>query len=194
MQAKEVTLFSGGARGAETAFGEAAAANGVGEVHFTFEGHHIHRLVGVRHLSAEELDKVDVVLTEVSRRLKRDYITLPWMRRILQSIGYQINNGFQVFVVGHILPDGTVKGGTGWAAELGKMFNRPLHVYDMDVKGWFTWKNDAWTPDLPQITYKTFCGTGTRNLTPDGEKAIADLFARSFGPDGRLSTEGCNCQ
>jgi len=34
---------------------------------------------------------------------------------------------------------------------------------------------------MPVISEKTFVGTGTRNLTEDGLKAIQDLFTRSFG-------------
>jgi hypothetical protein len=180
MKAKDVTLFSGGARGSETAFGETAAAYGVAEVNFTFDGHHIQRKSDMRSLATEDLVKGDVTMTEVSRRLHRDYSTRPWMRQILQSIWHQVNNGYQVFVVGAIQSDGTVKGGTGWAAELGKMFNRPLHVYDIERHDWFAWRNGTWVTDLPTIKHNTICGTGTRNIPEEGVKAIQDLFARSF--------------
>ena len=35
-------------------------------------------------------------------------------------------------------------------------------------------------PDEPVILHETFCGTGTRNLSDEGKKAIEDLFSRSF--------------
>lgn len=181
MRPEDVTLYSGGARGAEAAFGEVAEGYGVAEVNFTFDGHHIHRTKGVRRLTPEELAKGDVSMTEVAKRLHRDYSTRPWMRQILQSIWHQVNNGFQVFVVGTIQNDGTVKGGTGWAAELAKMWNRPLHVFDQERGHWFTWRNDTWIEDEPVIAHKAICGTGTRNLNDAGRKAIEDLFARSFG-------------
>ncbi|WP_025321829.1 hypothetical protein [Deferrisoma camini] len=180
MKPEDVTLYSGGARGAEAAFGETAAKHGVAEVNFTFEGHHIQRTESTRSLSANELAKGDVSMVEVAKRLGRDYSTRPWMRQILQSIWHQVNNGYQVFVVGTIQNDGTVKGGTGWAAELAKMWNRPLHVFDQERGHWFTWRNDTWIEDEPVIAHKTVCGTGTRNLNDAGRKAIEDLFARSF--------------
>ena len=181
MQPQDVTLYSGGARGAEAAFGEVASEHGVNEVSFTFDGHHIQRRVNTRSLSPEDLAKGDVSMTEVSKRLHRDYSTRPWMRQILQSIWHQVNNGYQVFIVGVILNDGTVKGGTGWAGELAKMWNRPLHVFDQEQGHWFTWRNDTWIEDRPVIAHRTICGTGTRNLNEAGRKAIEDLFARSFG-------------
>jgi hypothetical protein len=96
-----------------------------------------------------------------------------------------INNGYQVFAVGWIQPDGTVKGGTGWGVELAKLFNRPVSVYDQDRNGWYSWKDGQWVSDTPIIAHPTFVGTGTRNLTAEGQKAIEDLFAASFGPAGK---------
>ena len=75
--------------------------------------------------------------------------------------------------------DGSVKGGTGWAVELAKMFNRPLHVFDQPSKQWFTWK-DSWKEDTPKIEYDTFVGSGTRYLSDTGREAIEKLFTDSF--------------
>ena len=180
MNANEVTLFSGGAKGAEAAFGEMAAAHGLKETNYTFPGHHINRSTNMYTLTAEELTKSDVSLTEVSKRLGRDYSTRPWLRQILQSIWHQVNNGYQVFVVGEILWDGTVKGGTGWAAELAKMYNRPLYVFDQIKEDWFTWKDETWVEETPVIEHKTICGTGTRHINEAATQAISDLFRRSF--------------
>ena len=55
MNPAECILFSGGAPGAEAAFGEAAERHGVQEVNFTFEGHAIARRRGTRVLTREEL-------------------------------------------------------------------------------------------------------------------------------------------
>jgi len=180
MNPQEVTLYSGGARGAEAAFGKMAEAHGVSQVNFTFDGHHIQNQTNARPLSREELDKSNVSMGEVSKRLNRDFSTRPWMRQILQSIWHQVNSGYQVFVVGSIHSDGTVTGGTGWAAELAKMFNRPLHVFDQEKGHWFTWRNGTWVEEVPTIGHKTVCGTGTRHLNEAGERAIGDLFSRSF--------------
>lgn len=182
IKANEVTLYSGGARGAESAFGEAAAVHGVKEINFTFPGHHIERSVSTVTLTQEELAQADMVMSEVSRRLQRDYSSRPWMRQILQSICHQVNKGYQVFVVGVIQSDLSVKGGTGWAAELAKLFNRPLHVYDQEKKAWFGWHAGGWVMEEPFIMHYNVCGTGTRHLTEDGAKAIRELFDRSFGP------------
>ncbi|MCA9565098.1 MAG: hypothetical protein KC561_16485, partial [Myxococcales bacterium] len=105
----------------------------------------------------------------------------PLFRRVLQSIWHQVNTAGEVFVVGVIQSDGTVKGGTGWAAELAKHLGKSLRVYDQERKGWFGWADNGWSPiTAPVITRRRFTGTGSRFLTDHGRKAIQDLFLRSF--------------
>ncbi|RZW19257.1 MAG: hypothetical protein EX260_07910, partial [Desulfobulbaceae bacterium] len=88
-------------------------------------------------------------------------------------------SGYQVFVIGSIQEDGSVKGGTGWAVQLAKMFNRPLYVFDQPSAKWFAWK-DGWQEDSPRIQYETFVGSGTRYLNDAGRAAIEKLFEESF--------------
>ena len=113
-------MFSGAAKGAESAFGEAAERHGIQEVNFTFEGHGDARTRGIRVLTNLELRQGDVSLAYVSRLMNRTFTDTPLFRKVLQSIWHQVNNGQEIYVVGQILEDGTVKGGTGWGAEFAK--------------------------------------------------------------------------
>jgi SpoU rRNA methylase family enzyme len=177
----ECTLYSGGANGAEAAFGEACEAWGVHEVNFTFEGHKQVRGRGRYELSPRELAAGDVSLVYVSRRLNRTYSEGSLIRRVLQTLWHMVSRSQQVFVIGQIQDDGTVVGGTGWSVELARMWNKSLWVYDQDQNGWFRWDGESWIPGTPLITSIHFTGTGTRYLTDEGRAAIRDLFARSFG-------------
>ncbi len=177
----EITLYSGGHKGAEAAFGKLAGQWGIREVNFSFEGHNAVRTNGVQVLSAEELKKGDISMEIVSTRMGRSYAKAEKIRKVFQTIFHMVINGWHVLAIGWIQPDDTVKGGTGWGVELAKLFNRPISVYDQDRKGWFSWKDNKWEADEPVITDKTFVGTGTRNLTEDGQSAILALFERSFG-------------
>jgi hypothetical protein len=185
MNRPDCILFSGGAPGAETAFGESAERHGVEEVNFTFEGHKMGRARGVRMLNHEELQAGDVSLAYVSNLMHRRYTDAPTIRRVLQTMWYQVNSGQEIYVVGAILDDGTVRGGTGWGAEFAKLCNKPLFVFDQDKDGWFEWTGDTWAARtgtaLPVITHPHFTGTGTRAPTPSALKAIEGLFDRSFG-------------
>ncbi len=178
----KITLYSGGHKGTEAEFGRLAEAWNIDEVNISFEGHIAERTRGIKMLSREELQKGDVSMEIVSKRMKRTYSRADKIRKVIQSIFHMVNNGHHVITVGWIQPDDTVKGGTGWGVELAKLFNRPLNVYDQDRKGWFSWQNGKWVENTPVITSDTFAGTGTRNLSDDGRQALRDLFIRSFGP------------
>jgi hypothetical protein len=185
MNARDCILFSGGAPGAEAEFGACAERYGVEEVNFTFDGHKIVRHRGVRVLNHEELQSGDVSFEYVSRLMNRRYTDAPAIRKVLQTIWYQVNNGQEIYVVGAVLPDGTVRGGTGWGAEFAKLCNKPLHVFDQEKDRWFTWIGTEWQPrpasDSPVITHPHFTGTGTRTIQENGRVAIEGLFKRSFG-------------
>jgi hypothetical protein len=181
MKREDVILFSGGAQGAEEAFGACAESFGVEEVNFSFDGHKPARTRGLRVLNHEELAAGEVSLAYVSRLMNRRYPDTPTFRKILQSIWYQINNGQEIYVIGAIQPDQTVRGGTGWGAEFAKLCNKPLFVFDQEKNGWFKWTGDSWEGGQePVIQHIHFTGTGTRVLTPQGQKAITGLFSRSF--------------
>jgi hypothetical protein len=177
----QFTFYGGGHRGTEVEFGRLAEQYGVQEINYSFDGHQPERNKGLHILSSDELKKGDISMEIVSMRMNRNYSQVDKIRKVFQLIFHMVNSGLQIFAVGWIQPDGTVKGGTGWAVELGKLFNRPLSVFDQDRNEWFTWKDSGWVEDLPSIDYNTFVGTGTRNLTDGGKRAIKDLFSRSFG-------------
>jgi len=179
-QSDQFTFYGGGHRGTEAEFGRQAEQFGIREVNYSFEGHQPARAKGIVILSPEELKKGDISMEIVSIRMNRTYSEIHKIRKVIQSIFHMVNSGLQVFAVGWIQPDDTVKGGTGWAAELAKLFNRPLSVFDQERNQWYTWKDNAWVEDLPKVVHTTFVGTGTRNLTETGRQAIKDLFTRSF--------------
>lgn len=180
MDLSNFTLYSSGLKGAETAFGEAAEKLGIKEVVFSFEGHKLTRDKNVVILDKEQLERGDISMELASRMLNRTYYETDKIRKVLQTIFHMVNSGHQVFVIGAIQEDGSVKGGTGWAVELAKMFNRPLHVFDQPQGKWFAWKSGSWEEDSPRIEYDTFVGSGTRYLNDAGREAIDKLFSDSF--------------
>jgi hypothetical protein len=174
------TLLSGGAPGAEAAFGEVAERYGAHEVTFSFAGNETAHSRGLVELSDEEPDRGgarNLHPGPAPPNLSQDSA----IQRLLKSIWHQVATAGEVFVVGEIQPDRTVKGGTGWGAELARHFRKPLYVFDQVKNGWFQWKDGDWKETTPPRIERTrFCGTGTRHLTETGRKAIAELFERSF--------------
>jgi hypothetical protein len=181
LRKEDVILFSGGARGAEAEFGLNAERHDIEEVNFNFEGHQIERNRGLRILNHEELAQGGISLAYVSKLMHRQYPHTEHMRKVFQCIWWQVNKGQEIYVIGKILPDGTVKGGTGWGAEFAKLCNKPLFVFEQEQDQWFRWNRERWDAiDPPRVEHIHFTGTGTRFLQDNARKAIADLFDRSF--------------
>ncbi len=176
------TLLSGGANGAEAAFGAAAERRGLSEINFSFARRDPARLRGLVELSDAELERGSVSEAYITAQLHRSFPDTPTFQRLLKSIWHQVSTAGEVFAIGEILDDDTVKGGTGWGAELAKHLRKRLYVYDQTKLQWFTWTGDRWTEvEALRIRRTRFTGTGTRFLTDAGRQAIEDLFERSFG-------------
>ena len=178
---KNYTLYSGGLKGAESYFGEAAEKWGVKEVNFCYSGQKTNRQENLVVLSDADLKRGDISMELVSKMMHRTYYETEKIRKVLQVIFHMVNKGHQVFVIGTILEDNTVKGGTGWAVELAKLFNRPLSVYDQAKDHWYTWKQGAWVRENPKISHDTFVGLGICNFLENGRQPINRLFEEAFG-------------
>jgi hypothetical protein len=61
-----------------------------------------------------------------------------------------VNAASQVFVVAPSMDDGTVRGGTGWGAELARLWKKPLFVFDQQKHGWFRWNDKSWEIASPR--------------------------------------------
>jgi len=182
LPAGSFTLLSGGAAGTEAFFGEAAERHGLDEVHFTFPGRESSRARGVVELTRDELERGAVSEAYVQAQLHRSFPKTEKFQKLLKSIWHQVATAGEVFVVGQLQDDQTVKGGTGWGAELARHFHKRLHVFDQNQEQWFHWNDGAWQKvETPRIQKTRFCGTGTRDLSDVGRAAINKLFENSFG-------------
>lgn len=176
------TLLSGGAAGAEQVFGECAEKYGLAELNFSFSGRETARTRGVVNLTTEELEQGHVSQVYLQAHMHREYPDTDTFHKILQTIWHQVNTAGEVFAVGELLPDKTMKGGTGWAVELARHQHKTVYVFDQEIGTWHKWYDNTWNQvDAPRITCRRFTGTGTRNINDAGRKAIDELFTRSFG-------------
>ena len=185
------TLYSGGAAGSEACFGQQSERFGLKEVHFSYPGHEPARERGLLVLSERDLRKGDVSLAYANRRMARSFELSHAFRRILQTQWHQVHSADQVLVVGELLEDGTLRGGTGWAGELSRIWGKPLWVFDQPREQWFHWnvRESLWQESRPpKIQSVRFCGTGTRQLSDAGRRAIESVFEDSFGASGLTSS------
>jgi len=178
---ERIHLIHGGHKGTEAEFGVAAGKWSLKETTLSYEGHNMARSVNVEVLSDDELGKGRVSMEFVFERMGRRFIQGKGMSRVIHLLFHIVVRSDELFTIGSIQSNGTVKGGTGWGVELAKLFNRPVHVFDQDKKGWFRWDESDWTAHEPILPEGTISVTGTRNLTDAGRQAITDLFERSLG-------------
>jgi hypothetical protein len=176
-------LLSGAAEGSEAEFGALAERWGVVERHVTFAGRKTARTRGLVTLSPQELKQGDVSWTYLKAHMHREYKRTTEFRKVMQSIWHQVNPTGEVFAVGVIQPDDTVRGGTGWAVQLAKHLHKPVTVFDQERGAWFRWNSGQWRPiDPPVVRRRIFSGTGTRRPDARAREALRELFERTFGP------------
>jgi len=183
MKAEEMTLYCGATRGAEAEFGRWAEPLGIQAVNYSFAGHTNERTRGLHVLSLEELITGDVSLQYVSRLLSRNYTQKgDLFRKVLQTLFHIVNRSREVFVIGEVQEDRTVKGGTGWGTEFAKLCNKTLHTFDQSQDTWLHWSGESWQAVTnPAIREAQFAGIGTRFLQENGKQAIEQLFKATLG-------------
>ena len=173
MNKTDFILFSGAAPGAEAEFGACAERHGIEEVNFTFDGHNEARRRGIRVLNHEELQAGDVSLEYVSRLMHRRYTDSPTIRKVLQTLWYQVNNGQEIYVVGvdprrwhrarrNRLGRGVREAVQQAAVRVRSGEGRLVRVDRRRLEGA--------RRDTPVITHPHFTGTGTRQLQDNGKQ------------------------
>lgn len=76
-----------------------------------------------------------------------------------------------------------VSGGTGWAVEMAIQKGVSVYVFDINTNEWYRWGYNTSTfikCEVPILT-QAFAGIGSRELTPEGIKAIEDVYIKTFG-------------
>jgi hypothetical protein len=178
---EQIHLIHGGHKGTEAEFGVCAGKWGVRETTLSYEGHVMARSENVEVLSDDELEKGRVSMEFVFQRMGRRFVQGKGLNRVIHLLFHVVTRSDQMFAIGSIQENGSVKGGTGWGVELAKLFNRPVHVFDQEKAGWFDWDGTEWKPSEPSILEGNVSVTGTRNLTDAGRQAIVSLFESSLG-------------
>jgi len=185
----EVTVHSGGAEGADTAWAEAADRLKIKTTAHSFEGHEsmgsASGFVGKRpaletrsNLTKEQLEIADEFLKKAAKSLGRPFNPKVNYVNLLRRNYYQLKNSEAVVAIGEILPGATkVDGGTGWAVQMGIDKKIPVYVFDQKVKLWAVWNGSKFEKlsGLPP-KFKEFAGVGSRKLNDDGLKAIEEYL------------------
>lgn len=181
IEIKDNMCLSGGAEGADLAWGAAALEAGHGLIHWSFSSHNPKQQKEyVVKLPREQLIIADDLLIETNKYLKRSFpSSSEHVNNLLRRNYFQIKDATSVYAISEIKND-MVQGGTAWACGMFMALHSfqpcPVYVFSQPHDKWFTWSND-WMEinDVPTPT-KIYAGVGTRNLTENGLAAIQNIY------------------
>jgi hypothetical protein len=182
-------LLSGGADGADSAFGRAATAATHDVVHWSFSGHKTKLRKNLYQLTSEHLTTADPYLLRANKGILRTYPTSSAVvNDLLRRNFYQVRWSDSVYAVSQFTDDSSmlkIDGGTAWACQMyvdrfiydqEPMDLCNLYLFDQGTIKWYGWRR-GWTEiDRPPTPHGIYAGIGSRNLTADGAKAIDDLY------------------
>jgi hypothetical protein len=174
----DYTLYSGGALGADKAWAEAARKQG-------------HKIEEFR--AGQAGPEVDVFLNKANQTLKRSFTGQPLLRRNY----LQVKDSDMVLAVSELLPGNKiVKGGTGWAVQMGIDKGIPVEVFNQKDNTWYKWNGKEFekqTANYSPTPTQNYTGIGTRNLTKQGKAAIDKVVSKMQKGVGKYNyskTEG----
>jgi len=178
--------LSGGAKGADLAWGLAAIDAGHDVVHFSFRGHNPATSENIHTLTQDELNMADEPLKLSAKSLKRSIpFHKPWIANLLRRNWYQVRETTSIYAVSKIdqmsQSRSCVTGGTAWAVEMAIDLGVPkIYVFDQIKERWFYWNCAHWLEGMtPPKPTGVWTGIGSRELTDAGLQSIIDVFEQS---------------
>ncbi len=177
--------LSGGAKGADMQWGVCAGLAGHGVIHFSFAGH---RTLApdqeVVRLTEAQLDEATPHVRRAAKGLRKNPPYKSWVRDLIHRNWFQVAATERVYAVSSIV-DGLVQGGTAWAVQMfidrmedeGTGTDDRLHCFDQVADRWFSRIGGVWVDaGTPAKPYGVYTGIGTRELLPNGKRAIRAIM------------------
>lgn len=183
--------LSGGAKGADTAWGDSALNAGHDLVHWIFDGYNIHNIKNYSILDTDKLSVADQYLDIANKTLQRKWPTgSNFVNNLLRRNYYQVYLSDRIYAIGQFTNDNSllkIKGGTAWACQMyidrwiytnsdANMDKCQLYFFDQISNTWNKW-NKIWHQiNMPPAPSEVYAGIGTRELSNAGRQAIIDCY------------------
>jgi len=190
-----IVCHSGGAEGSDTAWEKIGEKFGVKTKAYSYKTK-VHTSPNKVEISDEDYKEGISEVNKANKFLNR-YGIHKYMNLLARNWA-QVKYSKQVFAIGTIIKPGEknskgyynkgkydiVDGGTGYAVQMGINNEREVFVFDQVRDKWFRWSYSTLQfveiKDIPVITNNDFAGIGTRELEPNGLKAIRDIYEKSL--------------
>lgn len=176
--------LSGGAEGADLAWGTAARESGHKVTHFSFHDHRTNAPQDeVYRLSQNQLEAATPQCLKANLSLRRRFPPdREFVKKLLQRDWYQTESANSLYAVSHFdtRNKNVVAGGTGWAVQM--FLDRharktcSAYVFDQTICRWYHWIG-VWQPIYePPRPLGVWAGIGAQNLNLVGRLAINVLL------------------
>lgn len=187
----KVTCHSGGADGSDTAWEKIGEKFGTKTKAYSYKTKK-HESPNKVEISDDDYKEGVIEVNKANKWLNR-YGIQKYMNLLARNWA-QVKYSKQIFAIGSILKTGerggkgyynrgkydVVDGGTGYAVMMAINHNRDVYVFDQGRDKWFRWSYTTLSfvemVDGPVIESYDFAGIGTRELQPNGIKAIRDVY------------------
>jgi len=190
-----LVCHSGGAAGADTYWETIGDNYGVKTKAYSYKTKY-HTTENKVEISDSDYEEGVKEITKANRILSR-YGIHKFMNLLARNWS-QVKYSDEVFAIGTIVEPGkkglkgyynksdlqVVEGGTGYAVQMSINHNKPVYVFVQDKDKWFRWSYTSLkfievTKPL-KISYENFAGIGTREIKPNGIKAIEEIYKLTF--------------
>lgn len=177
--AGDEVCFSGGARGADLAWGALARRLKHRVMHFSFAGHRTKAPRAERViLSPAQLREADPHLIAASHALHRAWPPrTDYAAQLLQRDWHQVKDSERVYAVASLDADGQIAGGTAWAVAMFIARHAgdacEAFLYDQNDQQWLHWQGAWQAIAAPPQPHGRWTGIGARDLNAAGAAAIA---------------------
>lgn len=183
MKREEYTNFSGGANGADTEFDIIGRKYGViNHIHFWYKFKNP-RSKWEHQITKEQYEEGIIHINKANETLKRRGIEKYMF--LLSRNWYQVKNAESIYAIGTFQTKTTVKGGTGYAVQMGIDEKKKIYFFDQEQVKWFYYDHDLEKfihiqEEDKIILTKKFAGIGTREINSHGRKAIEQIYKNTF--------------
>lgn len=190
-----LVCHSGGASGADTYWETIGDNYGVKTKAYSYKTKY-HTTENKVEISDTDYEEGVKEITKANRVLSR-YGIHKFMNLLARNWS-QVKYSDEVFAIGTIVESGkkgskgfynksefqVVDGGTGYAVQMAINNGKFVYVFDQDKDKWFRWSYTSLkfievTKPL-KISYENFAGIGTREIKPNGIKAIEEIYKLTF--------------
>jgi hypothetical protein len=191
----KITCHSGGAKGTDSFFETIGEEFGVSTRAYSYRTKY-HESKNKVEISDQDYEEGVVQIAKANKTLGRFGIN-KYMSLLARNWA-QVKYSKQVFAVGHIVKAGeksakgyknssksdVVDGGTGYAVQMAIDQENGVFVFDQTKDKWFRWSYTSLrfveAKEVPAITEQDFAGIGTREIQPNGVRAIRDVYEKTF--------------